>query len=312
MSDQLVIERLEFQGHCGVSQEERLIPQSLAVDLILDYPPQSMSAIARTDDIAKAMDYVRVTERVIETGTSQSFHLVETLTDRILNMLFEEFPVERVRLWVRKVGVPVKQVEGSVGVRADRTRTAHTGDPRPAAYLLDQVHRLPVGTALDVAAGQGRNALYLAGQGFTVHAIDWDREALASLESAAAQRDLTTLTTRLMDLEADPQKPPDLGHDVYDLITVFFYLHRPLFPSLIRALKPEGVLLYETFLIDNHLRYHHPRRKEFCLDHNELLGLAKGLRVLHYEEAEQPADREKRSAITARLFARKEKSRASA
>ena len=309
MADELVIERLEFQGHCGVTEEERLIPQSIAVDLVLDYPPKLMSAIASTDDISKAIDYARVAERVIDTGTSQSFRLLETLTDGILTMLFAEFPVERIRLWVRKVGSPVKQVHGSVGVRVDRTRDAPTTvEPQPASFLVDYLHLLPKGTALDVASGQGRNALYLAGHGFAVEAIDRDEQALASLESTAAQRKLTTLTTRKLDLEADPHGPPDLGQEAYDVITVFYYLHRPLFPALIQILKPGGVLMYETFLIDNHLAHQHPRRREFCLGHNELLELTKGLRILYYKEGEHPGGPGNGSAFTARLIARKEKS----
>ena len=308
MADQLVIEHLEFQGHCGVTEEERLIPQPIAVDLIVDYPPQSMSASASTDDISKAIDYARVAERVMDTGTSQSFHLLETLTDGILTMLFAEFPVERIRLWVRKVGSPVKQVQGSVGVRVERTRRAPTRDPQPASFLVDYLHLLPKGTALDVATGQGRNALYLAAQGFTVEAIDRDEQALASLESTATQRRLTTLTTRRLDLEADPQRPPDLGQEAYDAITVFYYLYRPLFPSLIQTLKPGGVLMYETFLIDNHVRHQHPRRREFCLAHNELLELTTGLRILYYDEGEHLGGPANGSAFTARLIARKEKS----
>ena len=311
MADQLVIEHLEFQGHCGVSEEERLIPQSIAVDLVVDYPPQSMSAIAGTDDISKAVDYARVAERVVETATSQSFHLIETLTERLMTMLFAEFPVERVRLWVRKVGLPVKQVQGSVGVRVDRARSAQAAEPQPARFLVDNLHLLPKGRALDVAAGHGRNALYLAEQGFTVEAIDRDEQALAALTSTAAQRRIPTPTTRVLDLEADSQHPPDLGHEAYDPITVFFYLYRPLFPSLLHALKPGGALMYETFLIDNHLHHQHPRRPEFCLAHNELLRLTKGFRVLHYAEGQHLGGPGNGPAFTARLIGEKEQSRAS-
>ena len=72
MTDQLVIEHLEFQGHCGVSEGERLIPQPIAVDLVLDYPRRGITDIAGTDEITRAVDYTKVAERAIEIGTSQS------------------------------------------------------------------------------------------------------------------------------------------------------------------------------------------------------------------------------------------------
>ena len=97
---------------------------------------------------------------------------------------------------------------------------------------------------------------------------------------------LSGLTTRVLDLEEKPDHPPDLGRDCYDAIVVFFYLHRPLFPVLMDALKPNGILIYETFSIENYFRHQHPRRWEFCLAQNELLRLTAPLRVLHYDEGE--------------------------
>ncbi len=307
MSDQLVIEHLEFQGHCGASEAERLIAQPIAVDLVLDYPPDGVAKAARSDDFTQVIDYATVAERTVQIGTSRSCQLLETLADHLLAMLFREFPVERVQLWVRKVGSVVKQVEGSVGVRVDRTRAVQLPDPPPSRFLIDHLHLLPKGSALDIAAGSGRNALYLAGQGFTVHGIDRDESALAQLERAAKERGLRNVSTTRLDLERDPDNPPELAQEVYDVVVVFFYLYRPLFPALLRALKPGGMLMYETFLIDNHLRHQHPRRREFCLEHNELLELITGLRVLRYEEGEHEAGPSSGRTFTARLIAEKER-----
>jgi SAM-dependent methyltransferase len=171
---------------------------------------------------------------------------------------------------------------------------------------MQQLHRLPKGTALDVAAGAGRNSLYLAQHGMEVEALDRDEAALGELTAAAKAQNLTSLSTKLMDLEQHPENPPDLGRDRYDIIVVFFYLFRPLFPSLIQALKPGGVLMYETFLIDNYFRRHHPRRWEFCLAHNELLRLTSSLRVLHYDEGEHGGDHKFAAAYTAQLLAQKQ------
>lgn len=305
MAEQVVIEQLEFQGRCGVTEAERLVPQPIRVDVVLDYPPGAIGTIARQDDIGEAVDYAAVAQRVIESGTARPFHLLETFAHELAQDLMREFAVERVRLWVRKGGATVKGVEGSVGVRVDRRRSTSAG-PRPAAFLRQGLRVLPRGRVLDVAAGAGRNALYLAGLGFSVHAVDRDPAALATLAAEAGRQRPARITTERLDLEADGHSPPDLGCEAYEGVIVFFYLHRPLFPSLLRALKPGGVMIYETFLIDNHLRYHHPRRREFCLEHNELLALTRGLRVLHYDEGDRAAEGGEGTACTARLIGEKD------
>jgi SAM-dependent methyltransferase len=172
--------------------------------------------------------------------------------------------------------------------------------------LLEQQNRIPKGKILDVASGYGRNALYMAAQGCSVVGIDRDAQVLNSLEVIAKQRQFLNLTVQQMDLEVEPAHAPDLGKNEYDGILVFFYLFRPLLPSILRALKPGGILLYETFLIDNHTLHHHPRRREFCLGHNELLSLTQGLRVLHYDEGEHEGPDRRDSAFTARLVAMKD------
>lgn len=303
MPERVIIERLEFQGHCGTTAAERRVPQPIGVDLELEYPLRSA---AETDNIERAVDYAKVAERVIEVGSAQECCLLETLAERLSAMLFGEFPLSRVSLWVRKLVPPVAGVRGSVGVRLDRTRAMQIMEPRPSGFLVEQLPRLPKGMALDVATGRGRNTLYLAAQGYAVEGLDRDEQALAEVAAAARQRNLTSLVVRHLDLEADPDQPPAFPKERYDVILCFFYLHRPLFPPLLQALKPGGMLVYETFLIDNHLRRQHPRRREFCLSHNELLRLTTGLRILHYDEGEHEGPHADEPAFTARLLAVKE------
>jgi dihydroneopterin aldolase len=302
MPDHLMIEHLEFQGHCGVTAAERQAPQPIAVDLELEYAPGTFSLAASTGDIADAVDYAAVSARVLEVGRKQPYVLLETLGETVLAMLFHEFPVTRAKLWIRKIVPPVAGVQGSVGVKLERTRPALALDPAPAQFLKDSLPLLPHGQVLDLACGRGRNALFLASRGFTVEAIDRDEQAMAELKAAAHQQGLTSITTRVMELE-NAGRPPEIQPARYDVILGFFYLHRPLFPSLLAALKPGGVLVYETFLIDNHLRRRHPRRREFCLEHNELLGLAHGLRILHYDEGAHHDVRGNEPVFTARLLA---------
>ncbi len=152
MSDQISIERLEFRGLCGVTHEERVRPQPLAVDLELDY---QLGPVGLSDNLAHTIDYARVAQRVVEVGTAQDFCLLETMAERLLTMLFDEFPIERVKLWVRKLHPPITYVTGSVGVTVERTRLTQQlqhGDPDPARFLVQQLHRLPKGKVLDMAA----------------------------------------------------------------------------------------------------------------------------------------------------------------
>src|ERR1043166_1430476 len=125
MSDRLFIEHLEFQGHCGVTLEERQIPQPIAGDVEL--APPATPAAAATDDLAQTVDYARVAERIVEIGRSRHFHLVETLAESLVAMMFAEFPFSPARLWVRNPPPPLKDVRGSVGVRVDRSRPVEHG-----------------------------------------------------------------------------------------------------------------------------------------------------------------------------------------
>jgi len=305
MSDKIVIERLEFQGRCGITPDERRRPQPMAIDLELDYETASAASSGRLSD---TIDYARVANRVVEVAGHEVCTLLETLGEKVLTMVFTEFPVSRARLWIRKLAPPMAQPAGSVGIKLDRPRAAHQAlavDPVPSRFVAQQLHRLPKGRALDVACGSGRHALLLGANGYEVDAIDRDYENLARLSAAAAQRHLAHLTVTQVDLERTTDERPEFPANTYDVILVSFYLHRPLFPWLIDALKPHGVLLYETFTIENYVRRRHPRRWEFCLAQNELLRLTSSLRVLSYDEEEHEGGHGMGSAFTAQLVAQK-------
>lgn len=288
MSAKIVIERLEFPGACGVTAEERARLQPIAVDAELDYTPQTFQEAASNGDLSRGLDYAAVGARIRAVGTDGEYVLLETLSKRIAETLLEEFPALQLSLWVRKLAPPLPDIKGSVGVRLSLRRDDLMGPLTPAPFLQAISHRLPRGRALDVAAGRGRNALYLARLGYAVEAIDRNADELEALRAVAETRGHATLTTRVVDLEPAGLPPPELGKERFDVITVFFYLYRPLFPVLTTALKPGGMLVYETFLIENHLRYGHPQRREFCLETNELLRLAEPLTIRQYDEDERP------------------------
>ena len=305
MPDHIVIERLEFRGRCGVSPEERAKPQPMAIDLELQF---ELGPAGLSDHLVHTINYAAVAARVVQAASAQEACLLESMADRLLSMLFDEFPVEKVSLWLRKLHPPIATITSSVGIRISRTRMMHevrqSASP-PSKFLLQQLHRLPKGKVLDVAAGRGRHSLFLASRGFLVEAVDRDESALAHLFTSAQHHVSTSVTTRTLDLEQPAPYVPDLGKDVYDVILVFFFLHRPLFPAIMRALKPGGVLVYETFTTDNHVYHQHPKRREFCLSSNELLHLTSPLHVLHYDEGAHVDGNGVNSIYTAQLLAHK-------
>ena len=143
----------------------------------------------------------------------------------------------------------------------------------PSAWIVRWAHLIaPGGSVLDVAAGGGRHARWLALRGHRVTAIDRDADAMAALDDCAE--------TIAADIENGAWP---LSGRCFDGVVVTNYLWRPLFPLLRAALAPGGVLLYETFAAGNET-VGRPRRTEFLLAHAELLGAAKGLRIVAYED----------------------------
>ena len=284
MADRLVIERLEFEGFVGIDESERTTPQPLAVDLELFL---DLSQAISTDNLQNTVDYATVAKKIVATAKQEQFCLIETLAERLAEVILEGPTIKEVRLWVRKLRPPLKISVGSVGARI--ARGCCIGRPSQnesaASWLVNHRHLLPRGQALDLASGEGRNALFLAQQGFEVHAWDRNKDSLEALAAKAASLHLP-ITTRLIDLEQEPSIPVE----TFDLIVVFYYIQRNLIPAIIKSLRPGGIVIYETFLIDNHERFNHPRRREFCLGHNELLLLFSELRILAYREGARPGE----------------------
>jgi SAM-dependent methyltransferase len=150
-------------------------------------------------------------------------------------------------------------------------------EPIPAAWLIENLDLIPRGgPVLDVACGRGRNARFLAGAGWRVHAIDRNAEALKALHEPG-------ISTEVLDLET--ATPPVLGHRRYAAVLVFNYLHRPLMAAIVDAVAEGGVLIYETFTVGQALRGH-PRNPAFLLEDGELRTLVAPLHVLREREGD--------------------------
>ena len=148
----------------------------------------------------------------------------------------------------------------------------------PSTWLQRWVHLLPSGgSALDVACGSGRHLRWLAGQGLRPTGIDRDSAALATLADLAATGQAELVHA---DIENGPWPCP--GRQ-WDVVVVTNYLWRPLWPTLLAALAPGGVLVYETFANGNQT-VGKPSRPDFLLQPGELLVRCHSLRTVAYED----------------------------
>jgi len=162
--------------------------------------------------------------------------------------------------------------------RADwdqRHRGKRAGEVEP--FLAVMLARIPHGVVLDVAAGRGRNALALARAGMTVVAVDFSTEAMRLLATTARTARLAIWPV-VANLDSFHLKDESL-----DAIVNINFLDRALFPKFERALRPGGILIADTFLVDQ-AEFGHPRDPRFLLGHGELRALAGGLEVEEYRE----------------------------
>jgi len=157
-------------------------------------------------------------------------------------------------------------------------RNENEENSRPAQFLVDNIELLPRGKALDIAMGSGRNAIYLANNGFEVEGIDISEDALNSARRLAKEN-MVNLRAELADLEKDYQIKPAF----YDVMVCFNYLQRSLIPQMKAGLKSGGMIVYETFTIDQP-KFGKPRNPDFLLKHNELLNMFRDFRCLRYRE----------------------------
>jgi tellurite methyltransferase len=144
--------------------------------------------------------------------------------------------------------------------------------------VIEFLPLLPRGRALDVAAGKGRNSIVLARRGIHVVAVDWSPNALNSL-ALIARTDQLAIEPVMADLEQSlPFRP-----ESFDVVLNVSFLERQLFSPLKTVLRLGGVLLFDTFLIDQAANGH-PRNPRFLLGHYELRDLLSDMELMHYRE----------------------------
>jgi len=138
------------------------------------------------------------------------------------------------------------------------SRPAHEIDS-PSSWVCRWAGLIrPGGRVLDVACGHGRHLRYLESLGFAVVGVDRDGAAVGAFKG------IGSVEIHVADIEAGSWP---FAAAVFDGVIVTNYLWRPLFPNLIEALRPGGVLIYETFALFND-RYGRPINPAFLLRPN--------------------------------------------
>jgi tellurite methyltransferase len=151
-------------------------------------------------------------------------------------------------------------------------------NPSPAQFLVENLDLLPKGRVLDIAMGSGRNAVFMAKMGFHVEGVDISEEEI-NKALLQAQQNNVYIQTEIADLEKRYRIIPD----AYDVIICFNYLQRSLVTQIKTGLKMGGMIVYETFIIDQR-QFGHPRNPDYLLKYNELLNMFREFRCLRYRE----------------------------
>jgi tellurite methyltransferase len=165
----------------------------------------------------------------------------------------------------------------------------------PASIVRELLPLLPSGPALDIACGMGRHALFLAARGQHVTAVDYSSVALDIVEVRARgqhvplkRRNGFHATGRHahggLELVHTNLEEAQLPEHCYDLILCVQYLQRSLFPQMVRALRPDGVLLMETFTLAQMEFEGGPRNPAYLLETGELREAFPELCVLFHRE----------------------------
>jgi len=155
---------------------------------------------------------------------------------------------------------------------------AATDMPPACQVLTAYTHLLPIqGNALDFACGLGANALLLARHGLETNAWDSAEVALERLQAFAHTEELH-IDTQVRDVVFSPPEPA-----TFDVIVVCQFLERSLTPALTQALKPNGLLFYQTFTRTS-VSNTGPKNPDYRLADNELLRLFANLQIVVYRE----------------------------
>lgn len=172
-------------------------------------------------------------------------------------------------------------------------------NPEPSPILRRYVDAFPDGRALDVATGTGRNAVFLAAEGYEVDAVDRSRPGLELARENARER---SVERRVDWIQADVPTYA-FPEATYDVVTISFYRAVDRLPDIKEALTPGGVLFVQHHLRSTDAVDSGPDSDRYRFASNELLRACLDLTVLHYDERTEIRDDGRSGAVT-RIVAR--------
>ena len=115
--DKLIIDHLEFYGHCGITPEEQKTGQRFSLDLELGCDVRS---IAQTDQLRDAFDYAAISRRLIEIARKEQYRLIETMAERLAEVVLREFGAKDLTLRLRKMAPPIEPIMACSAVEIHR------------------------------------------------------------------------------------------------------------------------------------------------------------------------------------------------
>ncbi len=171
---------------------------------------------------------------------------------------------------------------------SERSHSSLEPDPFLVSAHDEFLFATTPGLALDIAGGVGRHAIWLAQRGWRTRLIDISDVGIGLAEKNASCALGPVAKEFLITAEvADLHSIQDFGREQYDLVLVFYFLQRELFPAFAAALKPGGFLIYKTYTTEQKNFAGGPSHPMFLLEPNELLREFSSMRVLHYHETMQ-------------------------
>lgn len=154
----------------------------------------------------------------------------------------------------------------------------------PASFLRENIALLPVGKALDIAMGEGRNAVYLAKKGFDVEGVDISEVALRKAKQLARENQVRITTTNA-DLNTYT-----IPAESFHVILNIDYLQRNLIPQIKRGLKHKGIVVFENHTVDQMKNKGGTQIRQFLLEQGELKKMFEDFKILVYRETNDGKD----------------------
>lgn len=180
----------------------------------------------------------------------------------------------------------------------ERYRRGEHAGTEPSQLLVRAAKSLAPGRALDIACGAGRHAIFLAERGWRVTAVDASVVGIEITKERARERGVV-IDARVADLA---QGEFLIGPGAYDLVIVFYYLQRDLFPQIRAGVRPGGAVVAAIHTVDDSPGVK-PMNAAFLLEPGELRAEFQGWEIEHYDEGKPHDDEHQRR--TAEIIARR-------